>query len=119
VEIKYAKNKVEIYCTDLKAAIKLFGGNKQLAISLQSKINSIKAAVVLKDIIVIKNNNFHKLEGNLNGYFAIDVKTRKDPWRIIFRPLDEEYSIFVPCHIDEISSIVKCVEIKEVSKHYE
>lgn len=53
------------------------------------------------------------------GYFAIDVKSRKDSWRIILRPLNDDKELFDPCNIDEIASVVEIVEIEEVSKHYE
>lgn len=39
------------------------------------------------------------------GYFAIDVKSRKEPYE--------------PCNIDEIAGCVQIVGIMEVSKHYE
>ncbi len=55
----------------------------------------------------------------MEGYFAIDVKTIKEPWRIILQPLDENKVPYDPCNIDEIAGYVKIVEIREVSKHYE
>ena len=55
----------------------------------------------------------------MKDLFAIDVKTRHDKWRIIIRPLNENEEIFNPCHIDEIATIVKIVQIMEVSAHYE
>lgn len=51
--------------------------------------------------------------------FAIDVKNRKEPWRIIIRPLDKNKEPYVPCNIDEIAGIVQIVGIMGVSKHYE
>ena len=42
-----------------------------------------------------------------------------DPWRIIIQPLDENEEPYDPCNIDEISELVRIVEIAEVSKHYE
>ena len=66
---------------------------------------------------------FHKLENygksRLKGFFAIDVKTIKEPWRIIVQPLDEDKQVFDPCDIDKIASIVRIVSVKEISKHYE
>ena len=66
--------------------------------------------------------HFHKLTNkdgkNLEGYFAIDVKSRKDLWRIILEPLDENKKPYSPCNIDEIAQYVRIVEITEVSKHY-
>lgn len=74
---------------------------------------------MIKDIIVMPTFRFHKLNGKLEGFFAIDVKTRRDKWRIILQPLNEEENVFDPCNIDEIAAVVKIVEIREVSAHYE
>ena len=119
MKIVYSKNKVRLQCTSLKEAVKLFGGNKEMARSLLSRINAIKQAVVIKDIIALPPFHFHKLHGKLDGLFAIDVKTRRDKWRIILQPLDKDEKTFVPCNIDEIAPIVTIIEIREVSKHYE
>lgn len=119
MKIKYANAKLEQQCTSIKAATKLFGGDKKLAISLLSRINAIEAADVIKDIIVIPQFHFHGLQGNMKDLFAIDVKTRRDKWRIIVCPLNADEEMFHPCHIDEISNIVKIVRIEEVSAHYE
>ena len=56
---------------------------------------------------------------DLEGYFAIDVKSIREQWRIIIQPLDDDKKAYNPCNIDEIAGIVKIVEITEVSKHYE
>lgn len=40
-------------------------------------------------------------------------------WRIILQPLDEDEKEYDPLNIDEIAGIVKIVEIREVSAHYE
>ncbi|MBQ8693912.1 MAG: type II toxin-antitoxin system RelE/ParE family toxin [Synergistaceae bacterium] len=119
MKIIYVDRKTEKQCTDLKTALKFFGGDKGLALSLLSRINAIKQALVIKDIIMMPNFHFHSLKGNFNGYFAIDVKSRRDKWRIILRPLDKDEKVFDPLHIDKIASIVQIIEIKEVSAHYE
>lgn len=123
MELVYESEKVEEQCTSAKEAKKLFGGDAALAISLLARINALKNAENIKDIIVQPAYHFHKL-GNkkgrrLDGYFAIDVKSRKDAWRIILQPLNENGAPFDPCNIDEIAGIVKIVKIEEVSKHYE
>ena len=83
----------------------------------------MKAADTLQDIVVQSQFRFHNLVNkdgrDLKGYFAIDVKTRKDPWRIILQPLDDNEDPFEPCNIHEIAGAVRIVEIREVSKHYE
>ena len=90
-----------------------------LAVSLLARINAIENSDVIKNIISMPPFHFHNLHGKMEGLFAIDVSTRRDKWRIILRPLDEEEHAFDPCHIDEISTIVRIVEIREVSAHYE
>ncbi len=119
MQIIYSKKKVRLQCTSPKEAVKLFGGNRELVRSLLSRINAIEQAVVIKDIIAMQSFHFHKLNGKLEGFFAMDVKTRRDKWRIILQPLDENEKAFVPCNIDEIAHIVTIVEIREVSAHYE
>ena len=119
MKIKYANAKVEKQCSSLKEAIKLFGGDKKMAMSLMARINAIENADIIKDIIVIPTFRFHKLKGNLNKYFAIDVKTIRDKWRIILQPLNEEEKEYDPLNIDKIADVVKIVEIREVSAHYE
>ena len=83
MDIEYSSEKVREQCTSLKAAKKLFGGNNALALSLLSRINALKNAETIKDIIVQHAFHFHNLKNknrkNLSETFAIDVKTRKDP----------------------------------------
>lgn len=122
MELIYATEKVEEQCTSVKAAKKLFGGNAKLATSLIARINALKQADTIKDIIVQPTFHFHDLHKkrrDLEGYFAIDVKSRSDQWRIILEPLDENKEPYNPCNIDEIAMKVRIVEITEVSKHYE
>lgn len=123
MELVYASDKVRIQCTSVKAAKKLFGGNAELVKSLFARINALQMADTIMDIIVQPTFHFHKLGNmnrkNLEGFFAIDVKTRKEQWRVILQPLNENKEPFEPCQIDRISSYVRIVEITEVSKHYE
>ena len=123
MELQYSSEKVKSQCTSKKAANKLFGGNKALAQSLLARINALKSAENIKDIIVQPAFRFHSLKNkngrNLEGYFAIDVKSKREPWRIILQPLNENKEPYNPCNIDEISNNVRIVEITEVSKHYE
>lgn len=119
LQIEYSNEKVKSLCTSVKVANKLFGGNAAYTKSLMARINAIQNADTLRDIIVQKSFRFHNLHGDMEGLFAIDVKTKADPWRIILQPLDENKMPYNPCNIDEISGIVRIVEVMEVSKHYE
>ena len=119
MKVLYFNEKLKHQCTSLKEATKLFGGDKKMAISLLTRINALEQASDLKEIILIPTFRFHKLSAEWKGFFAMDVKTRRDKWRLILQPLDENEREFVPCHIDEIASVVRIVEIREVSAHYE
>lgn len=123
MELVYSSKKVEEQCTSLKQAKKLFGGDAKMAAKLLSRINALEQARNLKDIVVQPQFRFHNLTNkdgkNLEGHFAIDVKTKVQPWRLIIRPLDENRQPFDPCNIDVIADAVEIVGIVEVSKHYE
>lgn len=123
MKLIYASEKLKETCTSLMAAKRLFGGNAQLAISLLSRINALKSADTLMDIVVQPTFRFHNLGNkkgrNLEGFFAIDVKSRRDSYRIILQPLDENEEPYNNFSIDQIAKEVRIVEITEVSKHYE
>lgn len=93
-----------------------------MAVSLLARINALMQAVTLKDIVVQSQFRFHALKNkkgkDLKGYFAIDVKTRKEPWRIILQPLNEQNEPFDDVDIAKIASVVRIVKIEEVSNHY-
>ena len=121
--LEYASDKVKSQCTSIKAANKLFGGDAALSKSLLARINALGSADNIKDIIVQPAFRFHTLRNkkgkDLEGYFAIDVKSIRDPWRIIMQPLNSDKRPYNPCNIDEIAESVRIVEIAEVSRHYE
>lgn len=123
MELVYASDKVKTQCTSVKAAKKLFSGDAVLTRSLLARINALEIANTITDIIVQPAFHFHKLKNkngrDWEGYFAIDVKSRKEQWRIILQPLDDNKEPYVPCYIDQIACSVKIIEITEVSKHYE
>lgn len=62
MELIYAAEKIESQCTSVKAASKLFGGDTVLVRSLLARINALKQAETIKDIIVQPTFHFHKLE---------------------------------------------------------
>lgn len=123
MKILYQNEKLEKQCSSIKEAKRIFGGDNSLAISLLARINAIEQAENLRDIIVQPAFHFHNLHNNgkknREGTYAIDVKSRREPWRIILEPLDENEQPYVSETIDEISGTVRVVMIQEVSKHYE
>lgn len=119
LEIMYKDKKIKQICTSLKSAKKFFGGQNLIAINLLARINQMQNADTLKDFLNATAYHFHPLKGNLQGYFALDIKSRKDKWRLILIPLNTEKKPFDPCHIDKIAPIVQIIKIMEVSAHYE
>lgn len=123
MELVYSNEKTEEQCTSMKAAKKAFGGDESLAKSLLARINALKQADTINDIIVQPTFHFHKLENkkgrNLEGYFSIDVKSRREQWRIILELLDDGRQPYIPCNIDVVAQKARIVEVMEVSKHYE
>ena len=123
MELVYASEKVKRQCTSLKSAKKLFGGDAKLAAKLFSRVNALGQAPTLKDIVVQPQFHFHNLVNKSGkdyaGLYAVDIKSRTNPWRLILRPLDENKEPFQSRSIDEIAGIVEIVGIMEVSKHYE
>ncbi len=61
MELVYASDKVKNQCTSVKAANKLFGGDKILVKSLLARINALENAETLKDIVVQPTFHFHNL----------------------------------------------------------
>lgn len=123
MKLEYSSKKIEQQCNILKEAQKLFGGNRDLALSLLARTNALRQAKTLHDIIVIRHFRFHNLKNkkgkDYSGYYAIDVKTKRYPWRIILQPLDENLNSYRSKSIDQIAKQVKIIEILEVSNHYE
>ena len=86
MRVIYGSTKTEKICTSYEEAKKFFGGRTILADCLMKRIYFLENTDFLKEVIDSHDMSFHNLHNkgkkNLNGYFAIDVKTRKDPGRI-------------------------------------
>ena len=85
MQLLYSNGKVQKQCTDLKTARKLFGGNSALAISLFARINAMQQANVIRDIVMMPTFHFHKLSGNMNGYFAMNLHPHAVLSRVLWR----------------------------------
>ena len=123
MKIVYTNEKVEEQCTSMKSAKKLFGGDEALARNLMSRVTALQQAITIKDIIAQPTFHFHNLHNigrkKLEGFYAIDLKSRREKWRIILQLLDENEEPYERCSIDKIAPYVRVVEIVEVSNHYE
>lgn len=123
LEVEYADHKLQSQCEKKSTAKRLFGGDEALANVLLARVQQLKAAVTLRDIICMPALHFQALhnrgKNKLEGLFTIDVKTRRDAWRLIIQPLDDDRVPFPPCNIDEISGLVRVVRVERASKHYD
>lgn len=86
MKITYASSKVKLQCTSLKAAIRLFGGDRNLAISLLARINAMESADVIRDIIVMPTFHFHNLHGKLEGFLPLMLKPEEISGELFYSP---------------------------------
>lgn len=123
MKLFYSTAKLQVQCTQFSEARKLFGGNQHLAIKLLSRINALESAETLNDVIHYPPLHFHNLHNkngkNLEGYYAIDVGSHADAWRIILQPLQNDGLPYSAGSIDAIAKNVRIILIREVSHHYE
>lgn len=112
----YRNKQIQKLCTDYAGAKKEL--NVIVADKLFSLINFIDSADNLNDIAVIPAYNLHPLKGKEEGKFAIDLG-RKQGFRLIIVPLDNENNRWKNTYINIIYSSTTKIIIWEVSKHYE
>lgn len=112
MRVDYKNKKVEKQCRSFKDAKKQFP--EKVAKKLVKLINFIEAAENLESVINNPVYHFHKLNGNLDGLYAMDIDGRSKAYRLIatFDGYDVE-AVF-----SKSISIVQ-IKIEEVSKHYE
>lgn len=110
MELTYKTDKLRKLCEDAnynKELVKKYG--VEVAKKLPKRIKELKAFNSLNDIPTSLPFRRHKLSGDLNGCFAINITGQ---YRLIFR--QKENNII----IEDLRKIRK-IEIMEVSKHYE
>ena len=118
MRLVFADSDVEKVCTDRRVAKKLFGGNEPLVRSLFARLSFLESARSIEEVRRYPGMRFHSLR-NIGGVFAVDVKTVREPWRIILQLLDGNGNPFEPCEIDKVAPFIEILSVEEVSKHYE
>lgn len=104
---KQLQNMCEAPCFS-KELVKRYGVD--VAKKLPQKIQELKSFEVLSDVPTNPPFRRHKLTGNRNGCFAIDITKQ---YRLIFKVTNDDTII-----IEELNKI-KEIMIVEISKHYE
>ena len=115
MKILYKNSKIEKLCTNEKEAVKKIGS--EVTTKLFAVLNLLKASKNLKDILVLPQYKLHALKGNREGEYSIYLG-KNTGFRLIIIPLDENEKIITSNDMS-IYTISVCVEIVEVSKHYE
>ena len=80
MQVSFSSNKFKKICEDEKI-LKMTYGDR--ALSVIQRLNEFQAAENLHDILRLPHTRLHRLKGNMNGYFAVDIK---QPYRIIIWP---------------------------------
>lgn len=115
MKILYKNSKIEKICTNEKVAIRKVG--YEVANKLYAVLNLLNASKNLKDILALPQYNLHALKGNYEGKYSIYLG-KTTGFRLILIPLDENEKV-ITNHDMSIYTISVCIEIVEVSKHYE
>ena len=115
MKVLYKNKKIKDICTNEIKAIKEYG--KDVANRLNAAINLLEGASNLKDILALKQYNLHLLKGNYHGVYSMYLG-KTTGYRLLIIPLDENENK-IKSNDMSIYTITVCVEIQEVSKHYE
>ena len=115
MEVLYKTKKVEKLCTNEKCAIKELG--KTVAEKLLAAINLLEAAENLKEVLDFSFYHLHSLKGDLEGLFSMYLG-KKTGYRLLLTPLDKNLQVIDRKDMS-FYTVAVCVEIEEVSKHYE
>nr|WP_281273216.1 type II toxin-antitoxin system RelE/ParE family toxin [Companilactobacillus insicii] len=117
--MKYATKKVEKMCTNLKKSRKELGA--RTAEALFGLINLLESSASLEDINALRIYKVHKLTGNRNNHYALDIDGRASSYRLIIQPIDLDNEVVINrenLNIQLFYSSINIVRVEEVSKHY-
>ena len=115
MKLLYKNNKVKTLCTNEKKAIKELG--LDIANKLFKAIYVLESALNLKDILSLPQYNLHVLRGDKNGIYSMYLG-KNTGYRLLLIPLDVDDNPVISVDMS-IYMLTVCVEIIEVSKHYE
>ena len=110
MELTYKNDKLQDLCENPKfnkELVKKYGA--EVAVKLPKRIKELKAFSSLNDVPTSPPYRRHKLTGDRDGQFAININGQ---YRLIFRQKENKIII-------EDLRKIKEIEIMEVSKHYE
>lgn len=84
MEIIFGNEKLRKCCTSINKAIREWGDVRGRLV--MRRLDQIRWAENLKDLMTLPQANCHPLKGNREGQFAVNVE---HPFRLIFEPANE------------------------------
>ena len=115
MKVLYKNKKIKELCTNEVKTRKQYGID--ITNRLIAAINLLEGAANLKDILALKQYKLHALKGGLDGIYSMYLG-KTTGYRLLLIPLDENENI-IRRNDMSIYTLAVCVEIQEVSKHYE
>ena len=88
MEIEYKTRSIEKVCTDASIAEKKYG--YEMAEKIQLRIDQIRAAATVEEMIRFKIGRCHPLQGNRKSQYAVDLV---HPQRLVFEKKGAEIQI--------------------------
>ena len=79
MQIDYKNKNIKNVCTNASKAKKLYG--EEMAAKIQQRIDEIRAAASVKEMMQYKIGRCHKLTNNRKGQYAVDLV---HPRRLVF-----------------------------------
>ncbi|WP_225428313.1 type II toxin-antitoxin system RelE/ParE family toxin [Levilactobacillus enshiensis] len=119
IGLKYKTHAVEKLCTNLKASRKKLG--VRTAEALFGLMNLLESSDNLADVNALRNRHIHKLDGNRQGQYALDIAGRASSYRLLVQLLDENGKVATNDDNVDVTSFygkIQIIQIEEVSKHY-
>ena len=117
MEIVYRDKKTYKLCTDFNYAKKEL--NVKVAEKLHALVGILQSAETLYDLSGLSAYRLHRLQGNMDGKFALDIAGRRSGYRLIVIPLDSNGKEWNSNDKNDIYRMTEIVLIWEVSNHYE
>lgn len=108
MDIEFKSNRIMKLCTKRKKARKKLGAD--IARSLIQRLYDLQAFDSLKEVPTTPPFRRHKLYGNYEGFFAVNIK---GPYRIVFKPIIDDNT-----SEDKSLSEVKKIKIWEVTDYH-
>lgn len=94
MEVAYKTRKLQRVCTDAALASRKYG--KRMACLIQQRINELRAAESIEEMVQFRIGRCHALVGSMSGQYALDLV---HPFRLLFEPYDDGEQAVLICDI--------------------